>query len=69
MIFCRNITYEDIFVITIYVSFCANIEFANLGLTSLKFVVGLVANRRDLETTLHEIFMSLIHIDLCHQVH
>jgi hypothetical protein len=56
------------FVITIYVSFYANIEFANFGLISLKFSVGPVENRHDLEITLHEISMSLIHIDLCHQV-
>ena len=30
---------------------------------------GPVGNRHDLEITLHEISMSLIHIDLCHQVH
>jgi len=57
------------FVITISVSFCANIEFANFRLISLKFSVGSVGNRHDLEITLHEISMSLIHIDLCHQVH
>jgi len=38
-------------------------------LISLKFSVGSVGNRHDLEITLHEISMPLIHIDLCHQVH
>jgi hypothetical protein len=57
------------FIITITVSFCANIKFANFSLISLKFSVGSVGNRHDLEITLHEISMPLIHINLCHQVH
>jgi hypothetical protein len=57
------------FVITMSVSFCANIEFANFNFDLTKVFVGPVGNRHDLEITLHEISMSLIHIDLCHQVH
>jgi len=37
MIFCINKVYDVIFVITISVSFCANIEFGNFNLISLKF--------------------------------
>jgi len=47
MILCRNKVYGVIFVITIYVSFCANIEFANIDLISLKFSVGLAGNMHD----------------------
>jgi len=56
-------------VITITVSFCANIKFANFSFDFTKVFVGSVGNRHDLEITLHEISMTLIHIDLCHQVH
>jgi len=69
MNFCRNKVHVAIIVITTFVSFCANIEFANFSLISLNFFVGSVGNRHDLEITLHEISMSLIHVDLCHQVH
>jgi len=52
------------FIITIFVSFLQTSV-----LISLKFSVGPVGNRHDLEITMQEISMSLIHIDLCHQVH
>jgi len=47
----------------------ANIEFANFSLTSLKILVGPVENKHDLEITLHEISMTLNHVDLCHEGH
>lgn len=47
----------------------SNIEFANFSLISIKTPIGLVGNKHDLEVTLHEIFMSLIHINQYHQVH
>jgi len=69
MIFCINKFHVAIIVITASISFCVNIEFANFSLISPKFSVGSVKNRHDLEIKLHEIFMPLIHVDLCHQVH
>jgi len=38
-------------------------------LFSLTNLPGLVGNKHDFEIRSHEIFMSFIHVDLCHQVH
>jgi len=69
MIFWINKVYEVIIVITIYVSFVQILNLQNFNLMSLKNLVGPVGNIHDLEITLHEILMPLIHIDLYHQVH
>jgi len=69
MIFCKNKVHEVIIVIIISVSFVQILNLQNFSLISLKTLVRPVRNRHDLEITLHEISMQLIHIDLCHQVH
>ena len=69
MIFCINKVHEVIIVITISVSFVQILNLQNFNLILLKTLVGSDGNRHDLEITLHEILMPLIHIDLYHQVH
>jgi len=44
--------HQVIIVITIYVSFCINIEFANFTFISRKTLVGPVGNMHDLNITL-----------------
>lgn len=46
-----------------------NIEFTNFGLFSLKNLRGPAWNKQDFEIPLHIICISLIHADICHQIH
>lgn len=70
LIFCKN---KNLWGIIVKFLLCANVMILNclrnFNLISLKTSVGPVGNMHDLEITLHEISISLIYIDLCHQVH
>lgn len=67
MIFCINKVYVVIIIVTILVFYVKilNLHLRDVSLISLQTSVRPDGNRHDIEITLHEIFMLLIHIDLC----
>lgn len=68
-LFVDNKVYDVIFLITDLFPQILNLHLRNFSLISPKTWVGPVINKHDLEITLHKIFMPLIYINLCLQVH
>jgi len=70
-LFADNKVYEVIFLITDYMLFSQILYslLRNFTLISLKTSVEPVVNNHDLEITSHKIFIPLIYINLCHQMH